>query len=393
MANPGTGIDVEIYDGNPVFKPGMTPFGLYDNDASFQSDIIKATKWMALRLGYPLMDVELQSGSFFAAFEEAITTYGNQIYSWKVRENYLSLEGSIVGTAGSANNLVVEPTLQRIVEISKNYGTEADVGGNIPLNVGMLDLHRNQQTYDLKQWAQDQGVEGGIEIRKVFYEAPPAIMRYFDPYAGTGTGMQSMMDAFDFGSFSPGINFMLMPVSFDILKIQAIEFNDQVRKSAYSFRLNDNQLQLFPIPTRDDIKLRIEYYKISDKRRIGYTSDEGSTDPLITNISEVPYENPVYSKINSIGRTWIYKYALAVAKEMLAHVRGKYSQLPIPDSETTLNHADLLSGAKAEKEELMKELTEMLDATSRKSQLERKSEEAEALKKTLSSVPMQIYIG
>lgn len=396
MANPGThGMDVEIYDGNPVFQPGMTPFGFYDNDPSFQTDAIRVTKWAASRLGYPLMDVELQSGSFFAAFEEALTTYGNLVYSWKVRENYLSLEGSATGQPGSANSLVVEPTLQRIVEISKNYGTEADVGGNVTPQVGLLDVKGGQQIYDLKEWAEELGVEGGIEIRKIFYEAPPAILRYFDPYAGTGTGIQSLMDAFDFGSYSPGINFMLMPVSFDILKIQAIEFNDQVRKSAYSFRVQDNQLQLFPIPYRD-AKLRIEFYRLKDKRRIGYdgSGENGeSGEPLITNVSEVPYTNPVYSKVNSIGRSWIFKYTLAIAKEMLAYIRGKYTQLPIPDSETTLNHQDLLTDARQEKQNLEKELNDMLDTTSRQAQLERKAKEAEYLRTTLTSIPMQIYIG
>lgn len=391
MANPGTqNMDVEIYDGNPVFQPGMTPFGFYDSDPAFQADAVKVTKWAASRLGWPLMDVELQSRSFFAAFEEALTTYGNLVYAWKVRENYLSLEGGTVGEPGSANKLVVEPSLQRIVEISKNYGTEADVGGNVTPQIGLLNVKGGQQIYDLKEWAEELGVEGGIEIRKIFYEAPPAILRYFDPYAGTGTGIQSLMDAFDFGSYSPGINFMLMPVSFDILKIQAIEFNDQVRKSAYSFRVQDNQLQLFPIPYHDG-KLRIEFYRMVDKRKLGYSSDDGNA--LITNVSEVPYTNPVYSNINSPGRSWIFKYTLAIAKEMLAYVRGKYTQLPIPDSETTLNHQDLLTDARQEKQNLEKELTEMLDTTSRQAQLERKAKEAEYLKATLTSVPMQIYIG
>lgn len=387
--------DVEIFDGNPVWKAGITPFAFYDNDEQFQKDAVRVAKFCGYRLGYPLMDIELQSGSMFACFEEAVTRYGNSVYAWKVKENYLSLEGGSKDM--DANNMVVEPTLQRIVEIAKNYGTEADVGGNIEKHVGLLDVEAGKQTYDLNKWAKDQGIEGGIEIRKIFYEAPPAILRYFDPYAGTGTGIQSLMDAFDFGSYSPGVNFLLMPVSADLLKIQAIEFNDQVRRSAYSFRISNNQLELFPIPCYGG-KLRIEYYKLSDKRKLNPSVNAGDiADPgepgVITNVSEVPYKNPTYSKINSIGRDWIFRYTLALCKEVLAYIRGKYQQLPVPGSETTLNHSDLLSDARTEKENLLKELNDTLDITSRQSQLERKANEAKSLNGVLTSVPMMVYIG
>src|SRR5574344_1107529 len=265
----------KIWNGTCTWQSGVTPFGWYDDDPQFQDAAVKFSFFAARRLGWPILDVELDSGSFFTCLEEAVTEYGNQIYQFKVRENYLSMEGG--STAIPANKMVVEPTLQRIVEISKNYGTEAVVGGNITLHTGFLDLTPGQQDYNLNEWAAQEGIVGGIEIRKVFWEAPPAILRYFDPYAGTGTGIQSLMDAFDFGSYSPGVNFLLMPISYDLLKIQAIEFNDQVRKSTYSFRVSNNQLQIFPIPTQGSL-LRIEYYKLSDKRKLNpKASNYGAT--------------------------------------------------------------------------------------------------------------------
>ena len=247
---------VSIWKGNSEFEPGTTPFGFYDEDEVFQVDADKVSTFCATRLGYPLMDVELDSGSFYACFEEAVTTYGNEVFQFKVRENYLSLEGSSTGSA--LNNKVVNPTLYHTVQISKNYGTEAEVGGFNTLYTGSLSVTKNKQTYDLDAWSQEQGIEGDIEIRKVFYNAPPAILRYFDPYAGTGTGIQSLMDAFDFGSMSPGVNFLMMPMNFDLLKIQAIELNDQIRKSAYSFELTNNKLSLFPVPTGNG-SIRMEY--------------------------------------------------------------------------------------------------------------------------------------
>jgi len=378
--------NITIWDGTANFSAGMTPFGFYDSDPDFQIDAVKAAKFCGTRLGFPLMDVELQSGSLFACFEEAVSTYGNELFQYKIRENYLSLEGSSTGSL--VNKKILNPTLDRIINISKNYGTETEVGGYVNRNTGSIELILNQQNYDLDAWAIDQGIEGGIEIRRVFYEAPPAILRYFDPYAGTGTGLQSLMDAFDFGSYSPGVNFLLMPASFDILKIQAIEFNDQIRRSAYSFEVVNNKLKIFPVPKANG-SLKFEFYKITDKKAASFL--EGGD--LITNIGEVPYDNPRYETVNSVGRQWIFRYTLALAKELLAYIRGKYTTVPVPGSEATLNQADLLADARTEKEALLLNLREMLDQTSRTSQLERKASESDYLTKTLNGVPMTIYIG
>ena len=386
--------NISIWNGSSNFQVGQTPFGFYDTDTEFTSSADKVASFCAIRLGYPLMDVELNSGSFYACFEEAITTYGNEVYQAQAVQNYMSLEGGDTGTP--LNNTVISPNLQTVIRITQNYGTEAGVGGDVNLYKGALTVSASVQDYDLKAWALGQGISGSIEIRRVFYEAPPAILRYFDPYAGTGTGIQSLMDAFDFGSFSPGVNFLLMPASYDVLKIQAIEFNDQIRKSAYSFEIHNNVLRLLPVPTRDG-RIWFEYYKVSEK---GGLSDNlntaggasGAAGP-ITNVSNVPFENPTYSQINSVGRQWIYRYTLALAKELLAYVRGKYTTVPVPGSEATLNQQDLLSDARAEKEALIGNLREILDGTSRVAQLERKSNESRYLSDILKEVPMVIYVG
>lgn len=378
--------NVSIWNGSATFSTGSTPFGFYDNDTSFQTDAEKVAKFVGTRLGYPLMDVELQGTQMFACFEEAVTTYGNEVFQYKIRENYLNLEGASTGS--KMNNQLTDPTLNRIIQISKHYGTEAGVGGNVTKYTGSIDIKVNKQNYDLDAWAVDQGIEGGMELRKIFYEAPPAIQRYFDPYAGTGTGVQSLMTAFDFASFSPGVNFLLMPTSFDILKTQAIEFNDQIRKSTYSFEVVNNQLKIFPIPTKSG-SLHFEYYKEADKGQINY---DNSTNK-ITSISEVPYENPTYSHINSVGRQWIFNYTLALAKEVLGYVRGKYQVVPVPGSEATLNQADLLADARAEKTALLTQLRDTLTSTGRTAQLEAQAKEAEDVQNTLKSIPMTIYVG
>ena len=379
--------NISIWGGSSTFATGSTPFGFYDSDSEFQTDADKVAKFCGTRLGFPLMDVELQSGSFYACFEEAVTTYGNEVFQYKIRENYMSLEGAQTGS--NLNTSLVDPTLNRTIQIAKSYGTEADVGGNITQYTGSLILTGSVQDYDLDAWATSQGIEGGIEIRKVFYQAPPAILRYFDPYAGTGTGLQSLMDAFDFGSFSPGVNFLLMPASYDVLKIQAIEFNDQIRRSSYSFEIINNKLKLFPIPTVSGGSVRFDYIKLSDKKNVS----PNDTGGLITNIADVPYSNPTYANINSVGRQWVFRYTLALARELLGYIRGKYTQVPVPGAEATLNQADLLADARTEKEGLITNLREMLDQTSRQAQLERKASETENLNKVLSGVPYTIYIG
>ena len=378
--------NIQTWNGTATFSAGMTPFGFYDSDTEFQTDIIKVAKFCGQRLGYPLMDVELQSGSFFACFEEAITTYGNEIFTYKIRENYLNLEGASTGSA--MNNQLTDPTLNRIVQISQHYGTEAEVGGNVTKYSGSIAITGSQQNYNLDAWAENEGISGSIEVRRVFYESPPAIQRYFDPYAGTGTGVQSLMSSFGFGAMSPGINFMMMPTSYDVQLIQAIEFNDQIRKSAYTFELVNNNLKVFPVPSRSG-SLWFEYYKQEDKSKINYNSATN----LITNVAEVPYENPQYRHINSVGRQWIFRYTLALAKEILAYIRGKYQVVPVPGSEATLNQADLLADARTEKIELMTSLREMLDQTGRSAQLEAQAKEAEDVQNTLKSIPMTIHVG
>lgn len=378
--------EIKIWDGTATFSAGMTPFGFYDSDAEFAAEAVKVSKFCATRLGFPMMDVELQSGSFFACFEEAVTTYGNLVFQYKIRENYLSMEGASSTT--SANSKIVNPSLQRMIKISQEYGTEAEVGGKVTRYTGSLAINKNVQDYDLDSWATNQGITGSIEVRRVFYESPPAILRYFDPYAGTGTGIQSLMDAFDFGSYSPGVNFLLMPASYDLLKTQAIEFNDQIRRSSYSFEMVNNKLKLFPIPTQTG-SLRFEYYKTIEKE--GAVFEDG-TDK-ITNVGEVPYDNPTFLKINTPGRDWIYRYTLALSKELLAYVRGKYQTVPVPGSEATLNQADLLTDARTEKEKLLTELTELLQVASKQSQLESQAAQTDALNTTLKGVPMTIYVG
>ena len=379
-----------IWPGSSSFFPGETPFGFYDNDIDFQCDADKVSIFCARRLGYPLADVELQDINFYTAFEEAVTTYGNEVFAYKASENYLSLEGSTTGS--NLNYKLTQPNLGAEIRIAESYGVEAGVGGNVEYRTGSIEMTKGTQVYDLQNFANSiSESKNNIEVKKVFYEARPAIVRFFDPYAGVGTSdFGSFMDQFGFGGMSPGINFMMMPINYDIAKLQAIEFNDTIRKSNYSFELVNNKIRIFPIPLKDE-KLFFHYILKSDRNNPVVSGSIGQG--VVTDISTVPYVNPTYKYINSIGRQWIFEYTLALAKEMLGYIRGKYTTIPIPGAETTLNHGDLITAATAEKIALLERLRGYLDETSRAKLLEKKANEAEFLQKDLNKVPYTIYIG
>tara|TARA_R110002051_G_scaffold149447_1_gene221960 strand:- start:2651 stop:3808 length:1158 start_codon:yes stop_codon:yes gene_type:complete len=382
---------IPIYPGSSSFFPGDTPFGFYDNQIDFQTDADRVVTYVARRLGYPIMDVELQDLNFYTAFEDAVTTYGNELYAYKVRENYLSIEGS--PTSSNLNHELITPNFASIVRYSEQYGEEAGTGGNTTWYSGSIDMTAGRQDYDLKTWASASlGLdnEDFIEVKRIFYQSTPAIVKFFDPYAGTGTGMMNMMDTFGWGNYSPAINFMLMPLNFDLQKIQAIELNDMIRKSQFSFELINNNLRIFPIPQNSG-KLWIQYIKLSERNNPISKYPRGKFN--VTNVSNVNYCNPNYCEINSIGRSWVFDYTLAVCKEILGYIRGKYTQVPIPGAETTLNQQDLLSAATAEKTALITRLREYLDETSRSNLLAVRAEEAESLQRIEAAVPYPIYIG
>ena len=392
-------MNIPIYDGVPLWNPNATAFGFYNNDVEFQEDSVKVSRFTTTRLGYPLMDVELQTGSIFTAFEESITTYGNELYAYLIRENTLDLTGLPYANL-DLSKTVVKPNFENIVRLSEQYGEEAGVGGNVTLYKDFIPLTASVQDYDLKVWAKDKGITGSIEIKRVFYQDPvPASARYLDPYDGFGFGGVAAAGLTALGGFGGGYGYLMMPLNYDIQVIQAIEMNTQVRLSNYSFEIHNNVIRVFPIPGPAENtgefplgnagKLWFEYIERNER----ISSSIIPAEDTITNVSNMPYQNPVYSLINSVGRQWIFEYTLAICKEILGYVRGKYSTVPIPNVEMTLNQSDLLGAATAEKTALLERLRAYFDETSRANMLERKVREQDAVLRELDQVPRVIYIG
>jgi len=378
-----------IWSGNSTFVSGQTPWGLYDSDNEFTSSADKFADWSARRLGYPIMAVELQSGSFYACFEESVSEYSAQVNQFNIKDNLLHLTGQATGS--SVTHKRVTPTMGRSVFLSKQYGTEAGVGGDVPYYTGSLSIHSGSQTYDIDKLFTDVNVSEAIEVKRVYYEGTPAMQRFFDPYATTGYGTINMVQGFGFGGYSPAVSFTLMPLFEDLLRVQAIELNDSIRKSTYSFTLQNNKLRIFPNPA-ENRTLWFDYVKVSERDNPLITQYSGSAD-VVSDFSNVPYDNMEYRFINDVGRQWIRKYGLALTKELLGIIRSKYGTIPIPGSDTTLDGDTLRAEAAAEKEGLITQLREILEQTSRRALLEADKDEAEFLQEKLNKVPYPIYIG
>ena len=375
-----------------------TPFGFYDNDLEFKTDANKVTTFCARRLGWPIENVELQDINFWSAFEEAVTVYGNELYAYQVRENMLNLEGLPISTP-PLNNTQITPNMGNIIRISEQYGTEAGVGGNVNWYSGSIILTGSVQDYDLNEWAINNGISGSnLEIKRVFYKGVPASADY---YYGGAIGLGGSWGTF-FGGLGgvagvgAGNTFFVTPLSYNIAAIQEVELGSEILFSAFSFELINNRLRIFPVPDEADsgVHFWFQYLLKNERLEDSLLSGSGvSGSGYVTNVSNVPFANPIYTQINSIGRAWIFEYTLVLVKEMLGLVRNKYSTVPIPGAEVVLNGDSLITQATTEKEALITRLRGYFDETSRRSMLERRAGEADFTKQELNNVPMTIFIG
>ena len=378
-----------IWTGTSSFTSGSsTPFGIYDSDSLFQTDAPKVASWCAKRLGYPIIDVELEGDNFFAVFEEAVSEYSSQVNQFNIRNNLGALEGQATGSNYTGQS-VIGSELNNIATIAETYGNFANVGGRTDIKKDYITVGTGSQEYDLQTLFADVSESGErIDVTKVFYETTPAIQRFFDPYSVSGQGTLNLIDEFGFGSFSPAAQFILMPIYEDMLRIQQIEFNDQIRKSAHTFNIVNNKLQIFPKPTTE-YKLWFEYQVVKDRRE----NSTIITPNVVSDYSNVGYNFAEYTKINDVGKQWIRKYTLALAKEMLGAVREKYSTVPIPGSEVSLDGAALRAEAQTEKDALIEQLRENLNEVSKKQRMENEAAMVEQQQQVMNRVPLNIYVG
>ena len=299
-----------LYVEPTTYTTGQTPHGTYDSDTEYQSDSLTTCKYVASKLGHPVMQLEFNSGSIYACFEEAVSEYSQQINHYNTRnwmwEHYgNSSTGSNFSSTGSHQAETSVGGLS--FTLSEQYGQAANVGGNATMFTGSITLTGSKQVYDVLNEASLETTPGNtdkLEIQRVFNELPAAISKFYDPFAGTYDNIE-LLDSFGFGNVSPAVSYILRPISYDLARANAIETNDLIRKSAYSFELINNKLRIFPKPESDDAgsKIYFHYYKRND--RIDVTQD--FTVNKVSDPSNIPYKFIVYNEIKSMGRNWIRK--------------------------------------------------------------------------------------
>jgi len=373
---------------------GHTPFGFYDTQTGFSSDAQSSAIWAALRLGYPITDVEMLDVQFYACFEESVNEYAAQVNQWNIR-NYIQIfQGQKLEKLGNlSGKAVVGTALPYIIELGKSYGTEVGVGGYADWKKGYITTVNGQQVYDLQElWGNVFEGCNRLEIMRIFHNRSPAFARIYDPFSMTGMSYSNVLNELGFGAYSPAVQFLMTPIFEDLLRGQAIQFNDMVRKSAYSFELVNNKLKLFPIPL-GGFKVFFNYMLRDDRGNGMIANNPSYTGSYVSDYANIPYNNIPYNTINDVGRQWIRKYFLATCKEVLGSIRQKYQSVPIPGGEITLDGAELRNEAQQEKTELLTQLRETLDAVGRKQQMENSALEAEQMQETLKRVPLFIYIG
>jgi len=377
---------------------GSTPFGIYDTDSQFQNDGPRTAAWCAKRLGYPIVDVELIDEQFYACFEEATSEYGAQVNQFNIRNNLFLLRGQDNSNSFS-QKLVDGAGLSTIYRIAQSYGSLVGVGGDVSIKKAYVNLTPSVQRYDLstalysaESASYGTALSSGIkrDIVRVFYEATPAITRFFDPYSVGAQGTLNLMSELGFGNYSPAAQFLLMPLYEDVMRMQQIEFNDHIRKSAHTFNIVNNTLEIFPVPFTGGIqKMYVEYFERDefDNNAAVVKSD------VVADYSNIKYDFIPYNDINEVGKQWIRKYTLALAKELLGAIREKYSAIPIPDAEVSLDGAALRAEAQVEKDTLIEQLRENLEELSRKNQFEIQKNSADYHQDMLRKVPLKLYVG
>jgi hypothetical protein len=397
MKWPGSGSAIVSISGSTSSSLDMTPFGIYDLDHDFYTDAPKTAAWCAKRLGYPVIDIEMVDEQFYACFEEATSEYSAQVNQFNIRNNLFLLKGQDNANSFSQKN-VDGAGLGTINRISQAYGTMVGVGGDVSIKKAYINLTSQVQKYDLKTslYSGESSNFGTLlsssvkrDIMRVYYEATPAITRFFDPYSVGAQGTLNLMSELGFGNYSPAAQFLLMPLYEDVMRMQAIEFNDAIRKSAFTFNIVNDVIEIQPVPSGVLTKMYVEYMERTD-----FENNQSSvTSNVVADYSNIKYDFIGYGQINEVGKQWIRKYTLALSKELLGAIREKYNEIPIPDATISLDGAALRAEAQIEKDTLIEQLRQNLEELSRKNQFEIQKNTTEYTQDMLRKVPLKLYIG
>lgn len=372
-----------------------TPFGFFDADSSFQTEADAMVTFVKRKLGDDVLSVELTSKQVWACFEEAFCEYGAIVNQYQAKSQLSNLMGASTGSMSGSEQKLPRETLEFALRLAEPYISTAGLGGSFDTLSGSIQLQQSRQDYDLyTDLVNSSGTpivssslnptKGKMKIFEVMHFNPQAAYRFFD----TTSAINYLNNEFSFESFTPETVFYVLPVFEDVLRGGQMSMSNKVRRSNYSYMIVGSKLRIYPMPTSDTPpKLWI---------RVGFPQDPLAptiSDESIygvSNLSNVPFGNFVYSRVNSIGRQWTRQYTLALAKEVLGLVRSKFSSVPIPGAELQLNGSDLVSQGREEKDKLITQLKEMLDTLTYDKLVESQATQVDNLQKILRAVPIPL---
>ncbi len=370
-----------------------TPFGFFDTDTDFQTEADGVVTFVKRRLGDDILSVELTRKQIWAGLEEATLEYSRLMNEYQVKSQLNNWLGQSTGSISGSEQLYPRENLEYLIRFAEPYAVEAGIGGSYNSFSGSITLVPGRQDYDLySELTSSNGValfdhpenspQSKMRIREVFHFSPSAAYRFFD----TSSAVNYMNNEFSFESFTPETIFYVLPVFEDILRAGQLDLSQRVRRSNYKYQIMGRKIRIFPTPssqTRTKLWIRVQFAANPLSSSIPDQSIYG-----VSNISNVPFGNLQFGKINSIARQWIRQYTLAISKELLGNIRSKFASVPIPGNELTLNGDSLISQGREDIDRLRLELREMLDSLTYDKLVEVEADRAEAIQRQLRMVPM-----
>jgi len=371
-----------------------TPFGFFDEDPIFAREADSMVTFVKRKLGDDILSVELTKKQIWACFEESFLEYGRIVLEAHGKSQLTNLLGIPTGSLTGAEELHPRQNIEFLLRAAEPYAGEAGIGSSYNSFSGSIDLQKGRQDYDIyEELKAPNGTlmvsssfnnpRTRMKILEVMHFSPQASYRFFD----TSSAINYLNNEFAFESFTPETVFYVLPVFEDILRAGQMDISNRVRRSNYSYQIMGSKLRIFPIPQLDDKKL---WFKIAFNPDPLNPHIEDGTIYGVSNLSNVPFGNLKYEKINEIGRQWVRQYGLALSKELLGLVRSKFSSVPLPDSDLSLNGSELISQGREDQAKLVDKMVELLDTLSYGNLLKGEAESAEAIKTVLKSVPIPL---
>jgi hypothetical protein len=366
-----------------------TPFGIYDNESDFTNDADNMVIFVKRKLGDDILSVELTKKQIFSNFEESVLEYGAILNQYQARSQLVNYLGFATGSimSGSEEKFPRE-NLEYLSRFAEPYAMEAGIGGSYNFKSGSISLEKSRQDYDIYTELKDEDGDilfdsssGKLRIAEVFHFNPQAAYRFFD----TTSAINYLNNEFSFESFTPETIFYVLPVFEDILRAGQLDVSNRVRRSNYSYRVDGTKIRIYPSPSSTGKKLWIKVRQYPNPNSPSYTDNSIYG---VSNMSNIPFGNIQYNKINSIGRQWIRQYCLSTSMEQLGYIRSKFGSIPIPNGDVTLNGSDLITNGRSDKEALKTKLTEMLDTMTYDKLVELQATRAENLNKQLRFIPV-----